>query len=56
MKLLNFENWVSGELSKIGHHFRNKVTYLKVDVIKKMSIKKCGPKLRFFNEKDSDDF
>ena len=20
-KLLNFENWVSGELSKIGHHF-----------------------------------
>ena len=22
MKLLNFENWGSGELSKIGHHFR----------------------------------
>jgi hypothetical protein len=21
-KLLNFENWSSGELSKIGHHFR----------------------------------
>ena len=21
-KLLNFENWVNGELSKIGHHFR----------------------------------
>jgi hypothetical protein len=21
MKLLNFENWSSGELSKIGHHF-----------------------------------
>ena len=21
-KLLNFENWCSGELSKIGHHFR----------------------------------
>ena len=20
-KLLNFENWVSGEVSKIGHHF-----------------------------------
>ena len=23
-KLLNFENWSSGELSKIGHHFGNK--------------------------------
>ena len=22
MKLLNFENWSSGELSKIGHNFR----------------------------------
>ena len=21
-KLLNFENWVSGEVSKIGHHFK----------------------------------
>ena len=21
MKLLNFENWVNGEVSKIGHHF-----------------------------------
>ena len=21
-KLLNFENWVNGEMSKIGHHFR----------------------------------
>ena len=24
-ELLNFENWVNGEVSKIGHHFRNKV-------------------------------
>ena len=24
-KLLNFENWFSGELSKIGHHFTNKL-------------------------------
>ena len=24
-KLLNSENWVNGELSKIGHHFSNKV-------------------------------
>ena len=21
-KLLNFENWVNGEVSKLGHHFR----------------------------------
>ena len=34
MKLLNFENWSSCEVSKIVHHFR---TYndLKIDVIKK---------------------
>jgi hypothetical protein len=24
-KLLNVENWCDGELSKIGHHFSNKV-------------------------------
>ena len=24
-KLLNFENWCNGELSKIGHHFSNNV-------------------------------
>ena len=24
MKLLNFENWSNGDLSKIGHHFSNK--------------------------------
>ena len=23
-KLLNFENWINGKLSKIGHHFSNK--------------------------------
>ena len=23
-KLLNFELWINGELSKIGHHFSNK--------------------------------
>ena len=37
MKLLNFENWVSGEVSKIGHHF-SKQSDLKIDVNKKMSI------------------
>ena len=25
MKLLNFENWSGGELSKIGHQFSNKM-------------------------------
>ena len=24
-KLLNFEFWINGELSKIGHHFSNNV-------------------------------
>ena len=34
----NFENWSSGELSKIGHNFRKK-SYLKIDVCnQKMSI------------------
>ena len=33
-KLLNLENWCSGELSKIGHRFNNK-SDLKIDVIKK---------------------
>ena len=33
-KLLNFEFWISGELSKIGHHFSNK-KFKKNDFIKK---------------------
>ena len=33
-ELLNFENLVSGEVSKIGHHF-SKQSDLKIDVIKK---------------------
>ena len=41
-KLLNFENWVNGEVSKTGHHFR-KFSDLKIDVL-------CT-KLIFFNEK-----
>ena len=45
MKLLNFENWTSGELLNIGHHFR-KSSDLKIDVIKK-----CALKFVFFNEK-----
>ena len=31
-KLLNFEVWINGKLSKIGHQFSN----LNVDFIKKM--------------------
>jgi hypothetical protein len=59
-KLLNFENWVNGEASKIGHHF-SKESDLKIDVIKKCQYyKKCVPKLIFFKEKkiekDSDNF
>ena len=30
---MNFENWVNGEVSKIGHYFR-KFGDLKIDVIK----------------------
>ena len=39
-KLLNFDNWCSGELSKIEHHFSSTVKN-----------KTCAPKLVFFNEK-----
>ena len=49
-KLLNFENWVSGEVSKIGHHF-SKQSYSKIDFIKNVNKKKCAPELVFFNEK-----
>ena len=36
-KLLKFEFWINGELSKIGHYFNNKVTLI---LQKKMSMKK----------------
>ena len=51
MKLLNFENWSSGELSKIGHHFKNNVIY-KLMLSKNVSNKKFATKLIFFNEKN----
>ena len=44
-KLFNFENWVNGEESKIGHHFR-KQSDLNSDVIEK-----CAPKSIFFIKK-----
>ena len=43
-KLLNFENWYNGEVSKIGHHSR-KQSDLKIDAIKNANKKKCAPKL-----------
>ena len=33
-KLLNFENWVNGEVLEIGYHF-SKESDLKIDAIKK---------------------
>ena len=39
MKLLNFENYSSDELSKIGHHFKQQS-----DVIKNVNNKKFAPK------------
>ena len=58
-KLLNFEFWINGELSKIGHHFSN-ISFFKLSLSKNGNNKKCAPKLVFFNEKknekDSDDF
>ena len=49
-KLLNFEFWIDGELSKIGHHFSNK-KIIKKKLSKNVNNKKCVPKLVFFNEK-----
>ena len=59
-KILNFEFWINGELSKIGHCFSNKVIW-KLILSKNVNNKKYAPKSVFFNkkkkiEKDSDDF
>ena len=58
-KLLNFENWVNGEVSKIRSHFRNESRSI-LKLSKNVNNKKCAPKLIFFNEKkiekDSDNF
>jgi hypothetical protein len=51
-KLLNFEFWNNGELSKIGHHFSNK-KFQKLILSKNVNIKKCAPKFVFFNKKKS---
>ena len=59
MKLLNFENWSSGELSKLGIILENKVIK-KMMLSKNLNCKVYAPKFVFFNEKrigkDLDDF
>ena len=47
-KLLNFENWINGEVSKISSHFRNKSRSI-LKLSKNVNNKKCAPKLIFFN-------
>ena len=49
-KLMNFENWVNGEMSKIRRHFRNKSRSILI-LSKNVNNKKCAPKLIFFNKK-----
>jgi hypothetical protein len=48
-KLSNFEFWINGELSEIGHHFCNKIIR-KLMFLKNVNNKKYAPKLVFFNE------
>ena len=54
MKFLNFENWSSGELSKLEMIFESKMI-LQLSY-QKLSIKKCATKLVLFNEKKSERF
>ena len=58
-KLLNFENWCSDEVSKIGHHFSNEVIF-KNSCYQKMSITNDVLLNWYYSmkkiEKDSDDF
>ena len=54
-KLLNLEFWINGELSKTGHHYRNKVIK-KLILSKNVNNKKRAPKLEFFNEKKGERF
>ena len=51
MRLLNFENWSSVELLKIGHNFLNfrKLSDSKIEV--KKNCEKCALKLIFLDEK-----
>ena len=47
---MNFEFWIIGELSKIGHHFSNEI-FFKLSLSKNVNNIKCAPKLVIFNEK-----
>ena len=47
---MNFENSCSGELSKIGHHFNDKMI-LKLMLSRIVKNRKCAPKLVFSIEK-----
>ena len=49
-KLLNFENWCCGKLSKIIHHFSNKLI-LKLMLSNNVKNKKYARKLVFSNKK-----
>ena len=52
MKVMNFENWCTCELLKIGHHFSNKVIQKSL-LSKTVNNKKYALKLIFFHEKKS---
>ena len=41
-KILNFEFWINGELSKIGHHFSNNVIKLMLGALHKLCRLKIG--------------
>ena len=41
-KLLNFEFWINGELSKIGHHFSNKKKFKMYFIKKYQEQKMCS--------------
>ena len=47
---MNFECWINGEVSKIGHHFSNE-KISKFISRKNDNKKKCAPKSVLFNEK-----
>jgi hypothetical protein len=49
-EILNLEFWINGELSKIRHHFSNKVIQ-KLILSKNVNNKKCAPELVLFNKK-----
>jgi hypothetical protein len=51
LRILRIGVMGNGDLSKIGHHFRKQI-----DFIKNVNNKKCAPTLIFFNEKNPERF